>query len=461
MATCLLAVCRFLFFPPSLSTLDRVASDQTHFRFWSLLNELGYGSTGRFLRPLWKRLPRTLVYRPILVPLLTWHFARAARKASRSPHAKHLGPPANELFYDILTAVLKYPGLRPDDYFIYGLHLRANTPFAEKAADNLDVRFLVDLAAIDRPRTKQRFSNVANDKRRFHDLVREHGFPAAPVLAVFHEKVEWIDERELPRRDLFVKPISGTLSIGASLVSFDAGTNRYTIHKPAEPFPAALNFPGYPGESLPGDDLIGVLTELGKKLPLMLQPKLKCHPSIEKLTGSSQLTTCRVISARVIGSHAELLGAYLRMPADARGSDAFASGGIAASLDLETGRILSAKKKYEDETLTSHPHTQEPFGGVEVAYAKDAFTACRAVHDALAGIDELLVPVVGFDVAIAEDGYWFMEANCPCDVQFQKLGVPYGSDPTYVRCVQSYLAPLQSRSRIAVDPILRKPVASG
>jgi len=78
------------------------------------------------------------------------------------------------------------------------------------------VRFLVDLAAIDRPRTKQRFSNVANDKRRFHDLVREHGFPAAPVLAVFHEKVEWIDERELPRRDLFVKPISGTLSIGAS-----------------------------------------------------------------------------------------------------------------------------------------------------------------------------------------------------------------------------------------------------
>jgi len=461
MATCVLAVLRFLLFPPSLSTLDRVASDQKHFRFWSLLNELGYGSAGRFLRPLWRVFPRALVYRLVVVPLLAWHITRASRKASRSRHAKSLGIPANELFFKILTAMLTYPGLIPDDYFIYGLHLSANTCFAEQAADNLHVRFLVDLVTMDRPPTKDRFSNVANDKRRFHDLVGGQGLPAAPILAVFGKDVEWVDERALPERDLFVKPVSGTLSIGASIVSFDPGTRRYTIQKPAEPFPAKINFPGYPAESISGDDLVDVLTELGKKLPLMLQPKLHCHPALEKLTGSSQLTTCRIISARAIGSQAELLGAYLRMPSDARGSDAFASGGIGASLDLETGQILRAKKKFENEVLRSHPLTHELFSSVQVPFARDAFTACRAVHDALAAIDESLVPVVGFDVAIAEDGYWFMEANCPSNLFLQKLGVPFGADPRYVRCVQSYLAPLRSRSRIAVDPILRKPAAAG
>lgn len=456
MAACLLEVVRFLFLPPRLSSLDRIASDQTHFRFWGLLNELGYGSTGRFLRPLWRHLPRTAVYRLIVVPLLTWHLARASLRASRSRHAEHLHAPANELFSKILAAILRYPGLRPDDYFIYGLHLSANVLFAEKAADNLQTRFLVDLSTMDRPVTDHRFSNVANNKREFHDLVRAHGFPAAKMLAVFDKDIEWIEARELPGQDLFLKPVSGTLSIGASVVSFDGDSNQYQIQPPAVPFPKKQNVPDYPPGNLSGIELVEALKNFGKKVPLVIQPKLRCHPDLQKLTGSSQLATCRVISVRAIGSAPELLGAYLRMPADERGTDAFASGGIAASLDLETGQFLCAKKKYEDEALRAHPLTGEVFDRLQMPFARDVFSACRAVHEALAVIDEVLVPIVGFDVAIADDGYWFMEANCPCDLQFQKLGVPYGSDGKYIRCVQSHLALLRGRSRISVDPFLRR-----
>ena len=139
-----------------------------------------------------------------------------------------------------------------------------------------------------------------------------------------------------------------------------------------------------------------------------------------------------------------------------RATDSFAAGGLGARLDLATGRILCAMTKYGDEIVGKHPFTQKTLAGWEVPFAKEVFAICKTAHDALATQDERRLPLIGFDVAFCDDGFVFLEANCPSILNLQKMDTPYGADKRYAHCIQSHLALVNGYSRLSPDPVVRR-----
>ena len=310
MLKCVMRVVGFFLFPPRLASLDRIASDQTHLRFWSLINE-GCYREGRFLRPLWRSLPRFAVYRSIAVPGFIFRMVTDSWSTAQSQHARRAKTATQTstrgLFYRILAAVLEDPGLLPDDYLVYGMYRPEKFDFGKHAARDHVTNFVLDLVSLGTAANagQQRFSQVVEDKKRFHDFLRASGLPSAPMIVTFDKDVLWEQEERLPKQDLFLKPLRGCLSQGATTVGYDSGKNRYVVHEPSVPFPnREIKYPtGY----LSHDELLEALTQLGNKKGLILQPKLRCHRDISRLTGSAQLATCRIDTVKTIGSRAELL----------------------------------------------------------------------------------------------------------------------------------------------------------
>jgi hypothetical protein len=243
------------------------------------------------------------------------------------------------------------------------------------------------------------------------------------------------------------------------VVSFDAGTGRYVVSEPAAPLSEAPEAGAmrYPCEPLDADALLKRLAALGRQWPLLLQPRLRGHRTLEPLVGPGGLGTLRVVTVKPAEGPARAVGAHLKMAAETGGPEAFCAGGIAAALDAETGRIERAGTRYGDEEEAEHPVSGVPFKGFVVPLAREACAACLRAHEAMVAQDrEHPLPMIGFDMALTEEGCRFMEANCPSDLQFQKLDPgPLWRNEDFVECIRSYLAPLRGRGRIELDPVLR------
>ena len=444
----------FLLFPPSLKTIDNIVSDQSYFRFWSLINEVDY-----FPTKIWQMLPKSLAYRIVILPLYIWHMMQLTKVAATSKRAKELGRSQINLYCLVLSKILNNPGLMPEEYFLNQLHLPENQEFAKHTFENQQLIFLMDLATMDRPEG-DKILKTANNKRNFHDLVLENGLTPIPIIAVFGRKIEWLQpDKILPRQDLFLKPCNESMSIGASIVSFDCKTNTYCIKKPQQDFPEETGFPGYPSEAMTEDELIKCLEKLGLIKSLILQPKISCSSYLSEFTGSTHLLTSRVMTIKKLGSSPVLFHSFLKMPATKTGTDCYVTGGISAYVDANTGQISGARTMNDPETLIIHPESNKLFSEIQLPFYQEIFAACCKMHEALAAIDDHLVPIVGFDIAVTDEGFLFVEANAPCGMECQAQTAqvePFGTDERIQNCIKSYLAPLKRYYPIHPNPVLRR-----
>lgn len=456
-------IMHFFYFPPMLSTLNKIGSDYGNYRFWGLINEMGYRSFFKWIRPLWQLFPKVIAYRLFVVPYFLVYMIIKSSVASSSKRARHSDASADistiHRFFLVLSVVLKNLGLFPEDFLTFNLHLPGNAPYAKGSIHNFHIRFLIDLVSFAQRRdVVSRFSVLANDKLEFHDFLRKNRFPVAEIIAHFSEGT--MDHEEyplhLPKQDLFLKPVSSTLSIGASIVICDRESGKYHIQKPFKPFPERLSFEGYPYRPLTEKELIAELKRLGKSLPLLLQPKLKSHRDLAELCGEDEsLVTARIITSREFAGASNLLMAFLRLSSRPGGAALPVSGGIAARIEPASGRLAHATTKY-GANIELHPFTHWKFDGFQVPFAREAIRDCLKVHDALAREEGFLVPVVGFDIALSDTGYFFMEANSPCDLYFQKLESPLLFNEHFKKCLESHLKLVQNCSMIHPDPILRR-----
>jgi hypothetical protein len=459
MITTFFDMIRFLFFPPGLSTLYKIGSEYDYFRFWGLINEMGYRRYFKIIRPLWHFLPRFIVYRLFIIPYFLFYMIIKSIVASKSLNEKDIGNSTISQFFSILDSVLKNPGLFPDDFLTFNLHLPQNDVYAKGSVHNFHIRFLIDLLSFAQgSKTSPRFSVLANNKLKFHDFLYKNRFPVAEIIAHFSEgKIDHVEHSvRLPKQDLFLKPVASTLSIGASVVIFDQESDKYQIQKPFKPFPARLSFDGYPQMPLTDEQLVKELTRLGKALPLLLQPKLNSHPSLVELCGEDEsLVTARIITSKEVSGSSNLLMAFLRLSSKPGGAALPVSGGIAARIDPVSCQISRATTKYGGK-IKVHPFTHLKFKGFIVPFAKEAIRDCLEIHDALAEEEKYFVPIVGFDIALSDRGYFFMEANSPCDLYFQKMELPLLFNKHFNKCLHSHIKLIQNSSMIHPDPILRK-----
>jgi len=201
-----------------------------------------------------------------------------------------------------------------------------------------------------------------------------------------------VAKTQLLAQDLFVKPARGRGGEGAGL--WQRGADGYRLQD---------------GPPLSPPDLLKHLAALSHSKTLLVQPRARNHSAIADLSNGA-LCTARIVTMRNESGGHEAVCALFRMAVgDNRQVDNFHAGGIAAPIDVATGRLGAATDwglRPRHGWKAQHPDTG---GRIEdrilPLWAETRALAERA-HDAFA--DRY---IIGWDMAILEDGPAIVEAN--------------------------------------------------
>ena len=289
-------------------------------------------------------------------------------------------------------------GILPPWYYIFSLHDEG-----EKRADTFIQRFETKSCYF--RILKPRKGTPLNDKRRFAEYCAGHGIPAVETLM----NLEGMDPGEpLPDRDIFVKPTTGRGGRGAE---------RWDSVAPS-------SFSRPDGERLSGEELLARLVARSRQQPLIVQPRMAPHPDIACITAGA-LPTARILTCLDADGEPEVMAAMIRMSFGRNSTvDNLHAGGIGALIDVASGRLSKASNLGSDARLgwfSQHPDTGEPIEGRSIPFWEEAKAAAVNAHR---HFDDRVV--VGWDVAILEDGPIFIEGNGNPDLdilqRFMRVG---------------------------------------
>jgi hypothetical protein len=234
----------------------------------------------------------------------------------------------------------------------------------------------------------------------FSKLCRKHDLRASAVIATVAAKnIAYVDRAmtALPPIDLFVKIKLGRGGRGAEKWSYAAGTYR-----DAE------------GRSLTAAELAVHLKHRAKFEKRVIEACLVNHSSLADLNLGA-LATARILTARNEQGEIEATHAVFRM-AQRPGAqvDNIHAGGIAAPVDLATGRLGRATDlgvRVDSAWHARHPVTGAQIEGRILPHWPAAVALVKDAHDRIG--DRV---AVGWDVAILEDGPCLIEGNGKPDV---------------------------------------------
>lgn len=256
------------------------------------------------------------------------------------------------------------------------------------------------------PLLKQRKGSPLNDKARFTEYCEMHAIRCVPVVASLDGKSRPI---ELPDSDLFVKPSKGRGGRGAE---------RWDCVAPQ-------TYEGPAGERLSAAALLDRLVRTSRKTPLVVQPRLRPHPEVARLT-SGALPTARIVTCLNEHGEPEVMISVFRMSIGSNKTvDNMHAGGIAAAPDIETGRLSRASDLGMSARLgwfTSHPDTGEQIEGRVLPCWEEAKQLAVQAHRVFSDRT-----VIGWDIAILEDGPILVEGNGNPDMdiiqRFMRVGL--------------------------------------
>lgn len=410
----------------------------------------------RWLHHLHKVVPRAVVYRLIVLPVCAWELITLTRRSvAKFGDSKRTrsGLSRSYQFADVLATCFRTPGVIPVEYYVYGLD-RSAGHLAREITNPCEVEIVATLV---RPPRSMDYAagfvsgelGALNDKEQFRQLCRLADTPVADWIAVFKAgTVQWNRGPDLPRHDLFLKPLGGGEGRGAARVFHDAAADTYRIEPPVAPLTAT----SYATGQLSGPELVRWLEERGGELPLLLEPRLVAHRDLRELVGETTLPTLRVVTVADAAGAASLLYAYLRFATADVAVDNGLAGGLVAMLDLDRCSLTTVGSAYGDEVQV-HPMTGQPLHGFVMPFAQTAFDYCLRLHRVVATTQHVPVPVLGWDVAILDSGPVLIEGNPLSGTSRAQKLVGEGSWAVedFRRKVLSYLVPLAGQ-RIELDP---------
>jgi hypothetical protein len=297
-------------------------------------------------------------------------------------------------------------GVLPPWYYIFELHRRPLKSHARGFIYRWESK--AGVMRLLKEGGRQPLSAV-NDKAEFFEHCQAHQVAAAPVLAVIREGT--IEQHAHPAEldtDLFVKPVCGRGGKGAE--RWDrTGADRYQNSQ---------------GEELGREELFARLQRRSLKTPLLVQTRLRNHPALAPLNNDA-LSTVRVLTCLNEAGEPEVVGAALRMAIGGNHVvDNLHAGGIAAAVDIESGRLGSASNLGADCGLgwiERHPDSKAPVTGVALPMWDEVQSLAIRAHKAFA--DRVLV---GWDIAITPDGPVVVEANGAPDLDIMQRFVRHG-----------------------------------
>jgi hypothetical protein len=247
-------------------------------------------------------------------------------------------------------------------------------------------------------RLRVRKASPLSDKSKFAERCAEHGIRCVPNLLLLDGRHDRI---ELPARDLFVKLANGRGGKGAEGWDFD-GQGRYLNREVGE---------------LDRDALRKRLLDRASRQPLLVQPRLSPHPELIEIT-SGALPTVRALTCLNEQGDPELAAAVFRMSVgENRTVDNIHAGGIACGVSLSgaLGRASNLGVDARLGWLTDHPDTGAPIEGRTLPFWSETRDLAIQAHRAFA--DRAMI---GWDIAILEDGPIVIEGNGSPDVDLMQ-----------------------------------------
>ena len=213
-----------------------------------------------------------------------------------------------------------------------------------------------------------------DDKAQFNELFREF-IPRKWILTNENTDTEELYTLCRNSTQLIWKPLEG---------SSGQGIKKYTPEDwkdGPEAFLAKMNADGK-----------GILEEM------VIQ-----HPKMASLCPTS-VNTCRI--ATLLGNKQQgIVYAFLRI-GNGKVMDNVDCGGMAARIDLDTGRLLTVGADKQGNTFIKHPITNTSIIGFTIPYWEEAKAMCLKAAEK---VPEMRF--IAWDVAITENGPTFIEGN--------------------------------------------------
>jgi len=286
-------------------------------------------------------------------------------------------------------------GILPRWYYIFSLYEGGPRAGAAGFLNRFETKLAL-FRLINRPG-----SSPLNDKSAFAAHCLAHGIDAIPLVLVAQGgALDWLGAkgRKLPARDLFVKPVTARGGKGAERWDY-AGKGQYRLAD---------------GKPVDGEALIERIRAESGSTPRLVQPRMVNHAGISDLSNGA-LCTARIMSCLDEKGVPEIVAAVFRMAIGRNVVvDNIHAGGIAAEIDLGTGRLGPASNLGDDARLgwlSSHPDTGAAIEGRELPLWQEARRLAVQAHRAFADRT-----VIGWDVAITSDGPVLVEGNSGPDV---------------------------------------------
>jgi hypothetical protein len=286
----------------------------------------------------------------------------------RTPGKKHPLQQAREL-----VAAWKAYGRFPEQYFRYRAYRQ----------DIADTQVFLPRKLMRKSRNSLNRGvdpGMVHDKRRFRLTIEAASLPAVRELLAIEPDGGAIDSGgcAITRaeaealiagygKDLFVKLVRGAFGLDAFVLR-------------------------------PGDDTL----RLFDGRAWLVQPRLVQHPVLARIN-PNVVSTVRIDTLRT-GTEVETGTAILRVGMGKSVVDNGRAGGLAAAIDVETGRICGAARREPlfdpaQRLHERHPDTGAPIMGVELPFWAELRDMVRAAALACGGLR-----TIGWDVVLAPDG---------------------------------------------------------
>lgn len=237
--------------------------------------------------------------------------------------------------------------------------------------------------------------------RNFVEYARVYGVYANGKFISYDEKIKTLDD-VLKLEKIVFKAVAG-----------GGGFKVFIIHKISDNLYSLRN---------KKYDLQSIKSFIESKDVYVFQEFVEQHPTINSIYSGS-VNTLRLLTIRNDDKISTPIG-ILRVGSKKTGNvDNFSSGGISCSLDMETGRIRTAKtfdkKNAKLFSYERHPDTNVLFSGIKIPHFKEIVDSLVKAHGALVELK-----LIAWDVAVTENGYKIIEVNRSTDVNVYQIHAP-------------------------------------
>lgn len=252
-------------------------------------------------------------------------------------------------------------------------------------------------------------TKTLDNKISFFEFCHSTDLPTPPIITRFDRSgmEQWYcDSSNFPKVDLVIKP--STLSSGQ-------GVERWEYVEASHKWKRADMLQNH-------SELLSYCRHRAATHQLIVQPRLRNHPSIEQFSNGA-LCTLRVISYYLPKTKPALFQSCFRMPVGRGEADNFAAGGIAAGVS-ERGKLgVAVGDDVRAGLFSRHPDTQARIEGVDLPYWQQMVDLALLAHERLGG-----PCFVGWDIALTIDGPIVLEGNDKFGVGLAQMpqGQPLG-----------------------------------